>query len=252
MPQGRILLKRICQSRKMAALKTDGARLLYAWLIPNLDINGCYHADPYIVAGRIFSRLRKSAKTVQSYIDDLEDVRLILVYKANSDTYLCVPDFVEKQPKLNPDREASPTIPPPTHEQLMSKSFITPRKTKAKRSESKSKVKSKVKRSKVDDSEISPSGVSDRFDSGNAQIKTIKLNDLLAELLGVQNKGDKTCYRRVANMAFARLQENPESKICTEIWETAQRCAKDGQNPRAMFVAAMQEIGILEKKQNIR
>ena len=116
---------------------------MYTWLIPNLDINGCFHADPQIIKSLIFTRLRKSAKTVQGYVEDLAEAKLIVVYKTNGDTYLCVPDFVEKQPSLNPDREADPTIPPPTPDQLQSSSGATPLKVK----ESKDEVK--IKQSKV-------------------------------------------------------------------------------------------------------
>jgi len=144
MPQGRIVLKSICQSKKLAALKTDGARLLYTWLIPNLDVNGCFHADPEILRGQIFTRLKKTNKAMRSYLDDLVNAGLVVVYKSNEDIYLHVPDFADKQPRLNPKREGEPTIPPPTPDQLTSNSRVTPPEVKE------SKVKeSKVKESKV-------------------------------------------------------------------------------------------------------
>jgi len=137
MPQGRIILKRICQSKKLADLKTDGARLLYTWLIPNVDINGCFSGDPEVVKGQVFTRLRKSIKVVAGYLDDLEVTDLIVRYQTNGDLFLHIPDFVEKQPSLNPDKEAKSTIPPPTPEQLQTYSGPTPREVKQ------SKVKSK-------------------------------------------------------------------------------------------------------------
>lgn len=124
MPQGRIVLKRICQSRKLAALKTDGARLLYTWLIPNVDVNGCFSGDAAVIKGQVFTRLRKSLKTIESYLQELQDANLVILYQANSDIYLNIPDFSDKQPYLNPDRETKTTIPPPTHEQCMIKSGI--------------------------------------------------------------------------------------------------------------------------------
>lgn len=131
MPQGRIVLKAICQSKKLPNLKTDGARLLYTWLIPNVDVNGCFSGDPEVIKGQIFTRLRKSAKTIQAYLNDLNDTGLILLYEARGDACLCIPDFVEKQPYLNPEREAKTTILPPTQEQLKSYSRATPLKIKA-------------------------------------------------------------------------------------------------------------------------
>lgn len=137
MPQGRIVLKSISESKKMASLKTDGARLLYTWLITHLDVNGCFSADPDVVNGKVLTRLGKSKKTIISYLDDLESTGLIIIYEANGDKFLNVPDFVEKQPNLQPKKEGKPTIPQPTPDQLQSNSTT-------------SKVKeSKVKESKV-------------------------------------------------------------------------------------------------------
>jgi len=128
MPQGRIVLKAICQSRKLADVKTDGARLLYTWLIPNADVNGCFSGDPEVIKGQIFTRLRKSVKTIQAYLNDLDDTGLILLYESNGDAYLYIINFVKKQPFLNPDREAKSTIPPPTLDQLQTSSGATPLK----------------------------------------------------------------------------------------------------------------------------
>jgi len=146
MPAGRIILKSISDSKKISDLKTDGARLLYTWLLTHLDINGCYSGDAQVLNGKIFTRLKKSNKTIESYLKDLEENKLIIRYKDNGDIFLNVPDFVEKQPSLNPNKEAKPTIPPPTPELLQSYSRVTPPQVKE------SKVKeSKVKESKVKD-----------------------------------------------------------------------------------------------------
>ena len=136
------MLKRICQSKKLAALKTDGARLLYTWLLPNVDINGCFSADIEVIKGQIFTRLKKSTKSIGNYLEDLHNIGLIIVYQANGDDFLQIPDFAVKQPSLNPNKEAESTIPLPTPEQLQTYSGLTPLKVK----ESKVKIKeSKVK-----------------------------------------------------------------------------------------------------------
>lgn len=137
MPQGRIVLKVICQSKKLADLKTDGARLLYTWLMPNVDINGCFSGDPRVINGQVFTRLKKTEKTIETYLEDLVSVGLVVWYEANGDLFLQIPDFVDRQPSLNPDKEAESAIPPPTPEQLQGNSRLTPRKVKQ------SKVKSK-------------------------------------------------------------------------------------------------------------
>lgn len=142
MPQGRIVLKRICQSKKLASLKTDGARLLYTWLITNVDVNGCFSGDPQVIKGQIFTRLKKSYKTIEQYISDLEQNKLIIRYTVNGDIFLNIPDFVEKQPYLNREREGKTNIPPPTQEQLMSNSGVTQAQIEI---ESKSKIESECK-----------------------------------------------------------------------------------------------------------
>ena len=109
----------------MSKLRTDGARLLYTWLIPHLDINGCYSGDAEVIKGNIFTRLKKSTKTIESYLKDIEGFELIFRYEANGDIFLIVPDFDEKQPSLNPTREAKPTTPLPTLEQIGSLSGPT-------------------------------------------------------------------------------------------------------------------------------
>lgn len=132
MPIGRIILKSICGSKKLADLKTDSARLLYSWLIPNVDVHGCFSADPVVVSGQIFTRLNKSLKDVSAWLDDLERVGLIKRYRANGDIFLIIPDFALKQPHLRPEREGKSTIPGPTPEQLLSNSGPTPAEVKLK------------------------------------------------------------------------------------------------------------------------
>jgi hypothetical protein len=137
MPKGRIIQTRICESKKLALLKTDGARLLYTWLIPNADIEGRFGGDPLIVKSRIFTRLRKSVATVQKYLDDLAANDLITLYRANGDTYLQINNFTTMQPKLNPSKEAESAIPAPTPDLLQTYSRVSPPKVKVKISKDK-------------------------------------------------------------------------------------------------------------------
>lgn len=126
MAKGRMLQKRISNSRKMALLSSDTARLLYTWILPHLDINGCFYADPVMVNNIVFTRLQKPINVVLSALDELEGVGLIIRYEVDGETYLTYPDFVEKQPSLQVSKEGHPTIPPPTPDQLQSKSRVTP------------------------------------------------------------------------------------------------------------------------------
>lgn len=130
MPIGRIILKSISESKKLSNLKTDGARLLYTWLLTHLDVNGCFSGDPVVINGQVFTRLNKSIQTIQDYLNDLQQNGLIMLYSANGDEFLFVPDFVEKQPQLRADREGKSRIPIPTPDQLQSNSRPTPAQVK--------------------------------------------------------------------------------------------------------------------------
>jgi hypothetical protein len=125
MPQGRIILKAISQSKKLSRLHTHGARILYSWLIPHLEINGCYYGEASMVKALIMTRLKDTEEQVEEYLQDLERVNLIVRYHANDDIFLWVPDFISKQPKLNPLREGKPTIPLPTEAQIKNNSGVT-------------------------------------------------------------------------------------------------------------------------------
>ena len=113
-----MILKSISDSKKLSRLKTDTARLLYTWLIPHLDINGCFSGDSQVVRNKILTRLNIQVNKVEDLLKDLENNNLIIRYEANGDMFLIVPDFIDKQPSLNPSREGKPTIPLPTKEQL--------------------------------------------------------------------------------------------------------------------------------------
>ena len=118
MPSGRIVLKSISQSRKMARLKSpslpgDGPRLLYTWLLTHVDINGCFSGDAAVVKGLIFTLLPHSVEKIEAYLAELEKEGLIIRYTAKGEKQLQIPDFKEKQPYLNPDREGKPLIPLP-------------------------------------------------------------------------------------------------------------------------------------------
>ncbi len=128
MAVGRIIRKDISESRRVAALKTDSARLLYTWLIAHADVNGNFSADPHVVNGRVLTRLSKTAEEVQDYLDDLESTGLIMRYEADGDMYLHIRKFAEKQPCLNPKREAKPRIPLPATDEGETNSRPTPDK----------------------------------------------------------------------------------------------------------------------------
>jgi hypothetical protein len=125
MAKGRMLQNRISKSNKIASLSSDTVRLLYTWLLSHLDVNGNFYADPVMVNNLIFTRLGHSIKTVSSALDELTEKGLIVRYQVNGEIYLNYPDFFEKQPKLNPDREGTPDIPNITPESILINSRVT-------------------------------------------------------------------------------------------------------------------------------
>lgn len=121
MARGRMLQNRISKSKKLAELSSDTVRLLYTWMLSHLDVNGNFYADPVMVNNIVFTRLNKSANDVQNALNELMQSGLIECYEIDGETYLSYPDFHEKQPKIQRDREASPEIP----DKLKSNSRVT-------------------------------------------------------------------------------------------------------------------------------
>jgi uncharacterized phage protein (TIGR02220 family) len=126
MASGRLLQKRISNSKKMAQLSCDGARLLYTWMLAHLDKNGNFYADPVMVSNIVFTRLGKSVKDIQKYILEMESLGLILIYEVDGEEYLNYPDFFEKQPNMRFDREGKTDLPNISAENIRSKSGVNP------------------------------------------------------------------------------------------------------------------------------
>lgn len=118
MARGRMLQNRISKSQKLASLSSDTVRLLYTWLLAHLDVNGSFYADPVMVNNLVFTRLGHSVDKVAAALDELESAGLIIRYQVNKEVYLNYPDFKEKQPKINPDKEGKPDIPLYTPDKL--------------------------------------------------------------------------------------------------------------------------------------
>ena len=112
MAQARMLNKTISLSKKLAMLKSDSARLLYTWLIPHLDIQGRFYADVDIIKGNVVPKLKMTTRKIAAYLNELAEVGLIKLYKADGEFYLQLENFKHFQ-ILREDREAPSKIPPP-------------------------------------------------------------------------------------------------------------------------------------------
>ena len=213
MPVGRIILKSISDSNRISKLKTDGARLLYTWLITHLDVNGCFSGDPQVIRGKVFTRLDKSNKTIEEYLIDLENQEppLIIRYQANGDVFLNVPDFVDKQPSLNPDREGKTNIPLPTPELLQGKSRVTPTQSKLK------EVKSKVSKDKYKDHVFLLKDEFDKLIKEFGKDKTNQYIENLKNYIGSKGKKYKSHYFTILNWS----RKDDGSKSSSLNWDKA-------------------------------
>lgn len=113
MAEGRMLKKLVSTSRKLAALKTDSARLLWTWILPHADIKGRFSAEPSVIKGYIVPRLKSmTVAKIEKYLLDMAANDMILLYNVSSDNYLEIVKFAEFQ-TLREGRESESIIPPP-------------------------------------------------------------------------------------------------------------------------------------------
>ena len=111
MAEGRMLKKQISQSRRVAELKSDTARLLYTWIIPHLDVEGRMNADPDIIKGLVVPRLSgMTPGVIRECLLDMHSVGIITLYEVDGDFYLEVRKFAEHQ-NLRKDKESASKIP---------------------------------------------------------------------------------------------------------------------------------------------
>ena len=134
MADGRMLKRAVSTSRRLADLKTDSARLLYTWIIPHLDIEGRFYADPAMVKGSVVPRIKSFTEAkIEECLADMAAVGLITLYTVDSDRYLQLRKFKDHQ-NLRTNKEAKSIIPPslimddsrPTPVQLPEHSGNTP------------------------------------------------------------------------------------------------------------------------------
>jgi hypothetical protein len=128
MPRGRILDKEaISHSRRLHLLSNDTGRLIYTWLLAHLDREGRFSADPSIIKGNIFPRIKSMTyKKIENCLLEMAQVKLIMIYQSDGDKYLQFIKFKEYQTHL--DREAPSKIPAPDKENIIN-SGLNPTKS---------------------------------------------------------------------------------------------------------------------------
>jgi len=132
MAQGRMLKRKITKSKKMAALKTDKARLLWFYMLPFTDVEGRIEADAEDIREEIIRKQRKgyTLERIENCLQDLHQVGLITLYNANNKRYLEFTRFDDEQKNRNRDREAKSDIPAPNQGGLSEYAQTTPNKVK--------------------------------------------------------------------------------------------------------------------------
>jgi len=114
-----MLKKVISESKSLGNLHSDSARLLYTWLIPWLDIEGRHSADPEIIKGHIFPKVKTmTISRIKGLLDELSQAGLIILYRDNDEICLQLIKFKEHQ-SLKPDREAPSKIAEPKPENII-------------------------------------------------------------------------------------------------------------------------------------
>lgn len=118
MAEGRMLKKRISESKKLAMCSSDSSRLLYTWLIAWLDIADRFSGDPEIIKGHIFPKIKSwTNRKIVKCLEELHAIGLIVYYEVEGEMYL---QFIQTLQKKYPDREAASIIPKPPKEAFKS------------------------------------------------------------------------------------------------------------------------------------
>lgn len=146
------MIKRvISESKKLGYLKSDSARLLYTWLIPWLDVEGRHSADPEIIKGHIFPKVKSmTIRKIEQLIHELNEGRLIILYICDGEPFL---QFKKTLQKLDKTREAKSTIPDPQKGQIIEPTHENSRVGHENSPTNKDKI-IKLNRSKVKESEL--------------------------------------------------------------------------------------------------
>jgi len=112
MARGRMINKKISNSRVVNELP-EAAQLLYTWLIPHLDCNGCFYGSAQMIKSLVFPRKKYSKTRIENWIKLMENcygtekLPLIMRYFVDGEQYLFMPGFKGEQIGLRYDKERS-------------------------------------------------------------------------------------------------------------------------------------------------
>lgn len=110
MARGRMINKKISNSRVVNELP-ESAQLLYTWLIPHLDCNGCFYGSAQMIKSLVVPRKNYSKTKIENWLKLMETSYgtetspLIVRYFVNGEQYLFMPGFKGEQIGLRYDKE---------------------------------------------------------------------------------------------------------------------------------------------------
>jgi DnaD/phage-associated family protein len=109
--------KKISNSQRVNDLPL-GAQLLFTWLIPHLDCNGCFYGSAQMIKSLVVPRkswpksdIEKWLVLMEKSVDIESGLPLVQRYFVGKDQYLFMPGFVDEQIGLRRDKE-KPDFPP--------------------------------------------------------------------------------------------------------------------------------------------
>jgi len=110
MARGRMINKKISNSRVVNDLPLP-VQLLYTWIIPHLDCNGCFYGSAQMIKSLVFPRKNYRKKMIEGWLELLtksvgnDKNPLIIIYIVEGEQYLFMPGFKGEQIGLRYDKE---------------------------------------------------------------------------------------------------------------------------------------------------
>ncbi len=119
MPRGRMIDKRISESRRIADV-SDKARVVYFMVLPHLDVNGAFRGEGGYIKWNTMRHLEYTYKDVDKALVELHNVGLVQLYEVKGDMYIKYDRFREFQTN-QVSKEGATDIPLPDEVQTHSR-----------------------------------------------------------------------------------------------------------------------------------
>jgi len=114
MARGRMVNKKISNSKRVNDMPLQ-AQLLFTWLIPHLDCNGCFYGSAQMVKSLVIPRKNWTKKQIEEWLKIMEASKnsegIPLIYRytvgntVDAEQYLVMPGFASEQTGLRYDKE---------------------------------------------------------------------------------------------------------------------------------------------------